>query len=143
MAERSKSKLRRLLPWMVGVFLFLLIIVFALRPQPQPADLATVARGALQVTVEEEGETRVRERFVVSAPVEGQVLRIELEPGDPVVAGETVLAVFQPGAPALLDARSRAEAEARSRAAQAVLGQAQADHEKIRAELRFAESDLA
>ena len=44
----------------------------------------------MQVTIDEEGETRVRERFVVSAPVAGRLQRIELEPGDPVVRGKTV-----------------------------------------------------
>jgi len=66
----------------------------------------------MRTTIDEEGETRVRERFVVSAPVAGRVLRIELEPGDRVRRGETVLATFLPAAPAPLDVRTRAEAEA-------------------------------
>ena len=52
----------------------------------------------MRVTLVEEGETRVRDRFIVSAPVAGRVLRIELDPGQSVVAGETVLAMFEPGA---------------------------------------------
>ena len=55
-------------------------------------DLAVIERSHLEVTLDEEGETRVRDRYVVSAPLAGRVLRIELEPGDPVTAGETVLA---------------------------------------------------
>ena len=88
--------------------------------------------GPLQVTVEEEGRTRVRDRYVVSAPVPGRMQRIELEPGDPVVAGKTVLAPFEPTDPALLDVRTRAELEARVQAADAALGGARAERERPR-----------
>lgn len=126
------------------IFPVALIAAFAiaLRPSPLTVDLATVERGPLRVTLEEEGETRVRERFVVSAPFAARVLRIELEPGEPVRAGETVLATLRPGAPSLLDARSRASLEARVGSAEAALGRARAERERSRAELRFAESDL-
>jgi HlyD family secretion protein len=120
----------------------LLLIVLALLPKPVPADMAPVVRGVLLVTVDEEGETRVRDRFVISAPVPGRLLRIALEPGDEVVAGETVLATFQPSTPIPLDARSRAEAEARVRAAEAALGSAEANDERADAELRYAQSVL-
>src|SRR4028118_2182937 len=85
----------------------------ALRPSPTAVDLAKVERGPLRVTLDEEGETRVRERFVVSAPFPARVLRVELEPGEPVVAGETVLATLRPGTPSLLNVRDRASLEAR------------------------------
>lgn len=114
----------------------------ALRPSPLTVDLAAVERGPLRVTLEEEGETRVRERFVVSAPFAARILRIELEPGEPVRAGETVLATLRPGAPSLLDARSRAGLEARVRSAESALSRSRAERERSRAELRFAESDL-
>src|SRR5262245_7885202 len=94
-----------------GLALVAVLFAVALWPRSVPADLAPVTRGALVVTVDEEGETRVRERFVVSAPVPGQVLRIELEPGDPVSKGAAVVTV-RPAPPTPLDARSRAEAEA-------------------------------
>ena len=55
----------------------------------------------MQVTIDEEGETRVRDRFVVSAPVSGRSQRIELEPGDTVVRGKTVVARLIPAAPPL------------------------------------------
>ena len=114
-----------------------------LRPAPIPVDVSVVERGALRVTIDEEGETRVHDRFIVSAPLAGRVLRIELEPGDRVVAGETVLATFQPRDPMLLDARTRAEAEARVRAARAALGQAHAERERSGVESDLAESELA
>jgi HlyD family secretion protein len=122
--------------------LIVLALVFAFWPEPVPADFASVERGLLRVTIDEEGETRVRDRFVVSAPVAGQVLRIDLEPGDTVVARKTVLATFQPGLPALLDARTRAEAEGRVNVARAALEEARAARDRAQTERDFAESDL-
>jgi HlyD family secretion protein len=101
-----------------------------------------VERGTLLVTVEEEGETRVRDRFLVSAPVAGQVLRIALEPGDPVREDDTLLATFLPAAPHLLDARSRAEAEAAVAAARATLGGSRAEEKRAEAALTLARSEL-
>ena len=85
---------------------------WAFRPSPVPADFGTVERGALQVTVNEEGRTRVRDRYVVSAPVPGRMRRIELEPGDPVVARKTLVAQFEPSAPPLLDVTTTADVAA-------------------------------
>lgn len=96
-------------------------IVFAFRPQPVAVDLAEVVLGPLEVTVDEDGRTRIRDRYVVSAPLNGQLQRIELDAGDAVAAGETVVAVLEPVDPALLDARENLESEARVRRAQAVL----------------------
>jgi HlyD family secretion protein len=114
----------------------------AVWPRSVLVDLATVDQGRLRVTVEEEGETRVRDRFVVSAPVAGQVLRIALEPGDPVRKDETVLATFLPAAPHLLDARTHAEAEAAVAAARATLGGARAGEQRAEAALTLARSEL-
>ena len=119
-----------------------LLLVMALWPATVPVDLAPVERGPLLVTVEEEGETRVRDRFLVSAPVAGQVLRIALEPGDPVREDHTVLATFLPAAPVLLDARTRAEAEAAVAAARATLGGTSAEQKRAEAALVLARSEL-
>ena len=118
------------------------IAYWAFRPGAIPADFVTVARGDLDVTVNEEGRTRVRDRFVVSAPVLGRMSRIELDPGDPVTAGKTVVAQFEPADPALLDVRTRSELEARARAAAASVGTARADRDRLQSELKFAETDL-
>ncbi len=96
----------------------------------------------MRVTLDEDGETRVRDRYVVSAPLAGRVLRIELEPGDPVVANRTMLATFLPMAPALLDVRTRAEIQARIAAAEAALKGATAAEERAAAELAQAEREL-
>ena len=119
------------------------LAVWAFRPAAIPADFVTVARGDLEVTVNEEGRTRVRDRFVVSAPLPGRMRRIELEPGDPVTARKTVVAQFEPADPALIDVRTRAELEARVKAAESAVGGARAERDRVQAELKFAESDLA
>ena len=139
--RRTSNPARRWL-WPVAAVIVAALIFLALRPSPVEVDLATVERGTLVVTVDEEGETRVRERYVISAPVSGKVLRIEIEPGDPVVAGETALLSFQPAPPSLLDARTRAEAGARVEAAESDVGLARAERERARAERDYAESEL-
>jgi HlyD family secretion protein len=119
------------------------LVAWAFWPAAVPVDVAPVTRGTLRVTVDDEGETRVRHRYVVSAPVPGRLLRVALEPGDPVRADETVLATFTPAVPAPLDARSRAEAAARVNAAADAARSARADREQVRADLEFARRELA
>src|SRR3954471_16501576 len=82
--------------------------VFALRPRPVPVDVATVTSGALVVAIEESGKTRVKDRYVVSAPTTGRVSRLLLEPGDTVHEGDP-LAELSPTLSPLLDQRTRAE----------------------------------
>ena len=118
------------------------LLVIGFWPTAELVDLAPVGRGPMRVTVDEEGETRVSHRFVVSAPVAGQLQRIDLEPGDPVRAGTTVLATVLPAAPMPLDARSRAEAEAAAGGARAALGAARADRAKATAAKALADSEL-
>lgn len=91
-------------------------IAYAWMPKPVIVDVATVSRGPLRVFVHDDGQTRVRERFTVAAPLGGALGRIEIEPGDEVTAG-TVIAQIVPPEPILLDRRSKAEAEARLAAA--------------------------
>lgn len=108
----------------------LAVLAVALWPQTLEVDAARVARGSLQVTIDEEGETRVRDRFVISAPVAGRVQRIELDAGDPVVRGRTVLARISPAQPTLLDPRAQAELTAAVEASRAAVGLARAEHDR-------------
>jgi HlyD family secretion protein len=134
---------RRIVVWgVVGVIVLALLIV-ALMPRPVAVDLVAVTRGPMMVTLDHEGKTRVHDRFVVSAPTTGRVLRIELEPGDRVQAGRTVLATFQPAVPPLLDARTRAEAQSRVKAAAAALERARAAREQARVESAHAAAEAA
>jgi HlyD family secretion protein len=118
------------------------ILAVALWPTAMEVDLARVERGPMQVTIDEEGETRVRERFVVSAPVSGRVERIELEPGDPVVRGKTVVARLTPAAAPLIDPRTQAELNAAVEAARAAVEQARAESRRAAAALERARSNL-
>ena len=136
------KKRRRLLLWGAALAAVGVLIAVASRSRPVPVDLASVVRGTLSVTLDEEGETRVRDRFEISAPVAGRVLRIELEPGDPVLAAESVLATFLPASPVPLDPRRRAEAEATVEAAEATVGQAAARREQALAERAHAQANL-
>jgi HlyD family secretion protein len=143
---RADGTGRRILRWTAALLLLggvATAVALSLQPDPVPVDVATAARGPMQVTVDEEGRTRIRERYVVSSPLLGRTGRITLDPGDAVVAGETVLAVIDPREPALLDARARAAAEARVRAAGAALQQAGAALEQARSAYDFAENELA
>lgn len=126
---------------LIGALLVGGLVAVALWPETIPVDVMAVIRGPLVVTVDEEGRTRVRHRYVVSAPVAGRVLRIDLEPGDAVTAGAEVARV-QPEAPPLLDARSRAEAQAAIDTARAALGRAEAEEQRARAALALAEREL-
>jgi HlyD family secretion protein len=99
--------------------------VLALRPRPVPVDVATAIRGPLEVAIEESGTVRVKDRYVVSAPVSGSLARLALEPGDPVREGDA-LAELAPARSPLLDERARAESEGRLGAAVAALSQARA-----------------
>ncbi len=111
------------------------ILAWSFRPRAVPADFARVTRGELIVTIDDEGETRVRDVYVVSAPVAGRVERIALDVGDAVTADTTVLALFQPQDPALLDIRALSEAEAG-------VGLARAEQARARAELDYARQEL-
>jgi HlyD family secretion protein len=126
--------------WAALVFVAGLVAI-AFWPEVVPVDLAPVIRGPLVVTVDEEGRTRVRDRFVVSAPVTGRVLRIELEPGDAVRRGDVVARVRPEAAP-LLDVRARAEAEAAVESARAAIGLARAEEQRARTTAAQARRDL-
>ncbi len=112
-------------------------------PKSVEIDVARVGRGEMQVTIDEDGETRVRDRFVVSAPVAGRLRRIELEPGDPVVRGKTIVARLTPGDAPLLDPRTRVELAAAVEAARAAVGQAQAEQARAATTLARAKTTLA
>ncbi|WP_373048367.1 efflux RND transporter periplasmic adaptor subunit [Vulgatibacter sp.] len=109
---------KRIAIWIVLALIGALLVWLALRPQPIAVEVAEVARGTLERTVDEEGRTRARERYVVSAPVAGELQRVELEAGDPVAEGEVVAAI-EPASSTPLDPRSRAELEQQLRVAQA------------------------
>jgi HlyD family secretion protein len=134
----SLPVVRRVVTWTVGLIALGLLGYWATRPEPVLVDVGTVARGPLRVTLDQEGHTRARQTYVVSAPVGGRLLRIALEPGDPVSAGRTEVARIVPATAPLLDERARTTAEARVRTAEAAVRQAEAALAEARTAAEFA-----
>ncbi|WP_224371844.1 efflux RND transporter periplasmic adaptor subunit [Hyalangium versicolor] len=126
----------------LGALAVVAAIASAYRPRPVPVDLAEVTRGLFEVTVTEPGKTRVKDRYTISAPVGGHLERISLKPGDEVQEGQ-VIAQLDSLTPPLLDARSRAEADAQVRAAQAAREQAEAVMKRAQTALEYARSEVA
>ncbi len=117
-----------------------LVVVF--RPSPVEVEVAPVVRGAFERTIDEDGKTRVRERYVVSAPLAGRVLRSNLKAGDAVKAGD-VIATLMPAAPALIDARAEQELRERLGAAEAAHARANAEVERARVALEQSRGELS
>ena len=113
-------------------------------PQPIPVDLATVTKGPMEVTIDDEAKTRVRHVHTVSAPIVGKVLRISppRHVGDQVAADETVVAVMQPTVPSFHDARTHEELQAALAAAEAAVKLAEAEVRRIEAVLTFSRTEL-
>lgn len=134
--------LRRLI---TGILLLAVAAALAWAFWPRPAAVETAKIGArdIAVTVEEEGKSRIREIFTVSAPISGQVLRIGLHAGDAVTRDETVVVSIRPVAPGLLDARLKRVAEAAAASARAAVDLAAAEVKQAEAQLAFAETELS
>lgn len=133
---------RRLLFWTPIVTLTVLAVGWLFWPRAVPVDFAVAAPGPLVVSVSDEGETRVKDVFVISAPVAGLMRRITLEAGDEVVAGTTVAAYIEPSDPSFLDRRGATEARAAVRAAEAGANLALASVHRAEAERDFAQAEL-
>ncbi len=118
-------------------------LAWSLWPRPITVETATVSRRDIVETVEEEGKSRIREIFTVSAPIAGQMLRVNLHAGDEVVKDETVVASIKPADPGLLDARTKGVAEAAVEAARAAVELAKAELRQAEAQLAFSKSELA
>lgn len=117
------------------------LVVYGFLPRPVPVDTAKAGRGRLVVTVDEEGKTRVIDRYTVSAPIAGYLERVRLDEGDRVEKGET-LAKLEPLRPEALDPRARANAMAKVDAASAALNKAGQDVRSAEAAAGYAGADL-
>ena len=112
-------------------------------PKPMLVDITTVERGPMMVTVDEDARTRVHNAYVVSTPITGRLLRVEVEPGDPVTRGESILARMLPTNPSALDIRTREQALAAVTASEASLRVAEADLNKTMADMSLAQTNLS
>jgi HlyD family secretion protein len=117
-------------------------VVWFAWPRPIPVDLATVTTGPMEVTVDDEAKTRVRDTYTVSAPIAGTVLRTPRRVGDQVTAGETIVAVMQPSPPSFHDVRTHEELQAAAAAAEAAVTFAESEVRRIEAALEFSRSEL-
>lgn len=116
-------------------------IVYGFLPQPVVVDAATATKGELQVTIDEDGKTRIKDRYEVSSPAYGRLLRVDLRAGDAVRAGKTLLTSLEPADPSLLDARQQAEAQARVKSAEASRRRAETRIEQAEAAAEHAEAE--
>lgn len=131
----------RKLGWVVGAAVVVLLIAVGFAPRAVLVDTAEVERGVFEVTVREEGKTRVVERYVISSPVSAYARRLEFDVGDSVGEGDTLL-YLEPLRSQVLDPRSRAQAEARVAVAQAALLAAQEEVPAAQADAAFAAADV-
>lgn len=143
--EENRPPARRSLPrkvvfWAI-VAALVLVIYYALQPRPVEAEVGVVRKGPLTVFVSEEGKTRIRNRYVVAAPVAGSMQRVTLKPGDKVECGKTVLTHIEPGLAPLLDARARTQAQARVDAAIAARSRTNENIEMARTGLKYAQAN--
>ena len=119
--------------WIAAAAVVVLLLALAFRPNAISVEVGSVAHGPLTVSVLEEGKTRIRNRYAVSAPLSGLLRRTSLRPGDLIEAGTTVLVTMQTQPSAFLDPRSRAQAEAAAAAAEALVSLRQAEVERASA----------
>lgn len=134
----AKDRRRR---WLAGagvlVFALLLWVLFA--PAPVKVELASVTEGPMQVTIDNQGQVRVHDRYIVAAPVAAELVRIELHDGDPVRRNQTI-ATLQP---LPMDVRQTQEATARLEAARALASEAGLRAQRAYTDLQFAISERA
>lgn len=124
-------------------FALLALLLYGLWPKPVGVDSTEIRLGAMRVTVDEEGKTRIKDVYAVTAPIAGKLRRTKLLPGDPVIAGETVVAMIDPVEPPLLDVRSQAELNAQIAAAHASVRLAEADLAEAMSARALARTELA
>jgi HlyD family secretion protein len=130
---------KKVITALVGLALLGLMLVVLM---PAPVDVSTtrVRQDHFVEYVEDEGRTRLRDVYMVSTPIGGWLRRVDLEPGDPVEAGQRVF-VLEPTPTPALDPRTREQARETLSAMEARLEAAQAEHEQRQSEARFAEDE--
>lgn len=139
-AKPKRGRIRKYLMW-IGIAGVVAFIAYGLQPKPVEVETAAIQRGPLTVYVSEEGKTRIRNRYVISAPVSGQMQRVPFKAGDEITAGETLITSIEPSISPLLDPRARAQAEARVDAMKAALARAEETLSIARTAAQFAQTN--
>jgi HlyD family secretion protein len=125
----------------LAIVAIVVLAIWALLPKPIPIETATVTKGKFVATVDEDGKTRVRERYVVAAPLAGRLTRVRLKAGDAVKADDVVASILPSPAP-FLDPRSRQQAEERLGTTEATRERTKAMVERTQAEAAQAKNEL-
>ncbi|WML91858.1 HlyD family efflux transporter periplasmic adaptor subunit [Thiothrix lacustris] len=138
MANKKKSR-----TWMIlGTGILLAVaLTYAFWPRPVLVDMGQATQANMVVTIDEEAKTQVSDTYVLSAPIAGQLLRVDVEPGDSVEGGQTTVARMLPVNPAALDIRTRQQGLAAINSAEAALRMARADLNKARANQDLADTE--
>lgn len=123
----KRAKLSRNVLIFAAITAIAITLFLAFTPKPTEVDLGDVHRGDLTVTIDEEGKTKVRETYIVSTPVAGRLMRVQVHPGDAVIKRETVVAQMRPINPTVLDSRTHEQAIAAVNGSLAALRVAQAE----------------
>jgi len=132
---------KRRFTWLATALAISVALIYGFREQPRLVDVAAVIKAPMQVAVEQEGKTRVVDRFIVSAPIAGTACRVDLDVGDRIDRDQSVVTI-RPLQSQALDPRRRAEAEARVAAAKAALQAAEQTAQSARAEAGLAAKEL-
>jgi len=132
---------QRIVFWSVIAVLFLIAMIVSFKPRPVPTDIGVAQTGSMRTSIREEGETRVEDIYTLSSPIAGHLRRINLEVGDKVVEGQTIVAEIEPLDSDFLDPRSEAQAKAEVNTAESALKLAKAELKQAQVELDFAKSE--
>ncbi len=135
------NKIKLLLKIILAIVVITLI-VYAFLPERIKVDMTIVEKGDLLVTLEGEGKTRIHDIYVVSAPMEGRITRIDSEAGDIVKAGETIIANMNPANPRFLDKRTESQAKADIEGAKAALALATTRVKQSQAQVEYNLADF-
>lgn len=132
---------RRRVIWLMVLLLVVAALIYGFQPQPRLVNVAEAIRAPLQLSVEEEGKTRVIDHYIISAPVAGTTCRVDMEIGD-YVKKDQPLVTIEPLKSQALDPRSRAEAQHRVAAKEAALRAAEQNTQSAQAEAELAKIEL-
>lgn len=141
MASRKTVQWKRHVTWIIVLALIVVALGYGFRPQPRQVDTAKVSRAPMQVTIEEEGKTRVIDRYIITAQVAGTTCRIDLDVGD-AVEKQQVLVNINPLPSQALDPRAHAQAQAQVAAAKAALNAAEQNVDAARADADLATKEV-
>lgn len=137
MARKTRS-------WILSLIALLVIIAitYSFWPKPMKVDIGQVTQKPMLITIDEEAKTRVREAYVVSTPIAGRLLRVDIEPGDIVIGNQSIVARMLPTNPSALDVRTTEQANAAVSAAEAALRLARADLNKAMIDRELVEQEV-